>query len=245
VLALNVSRSAAAPGDADLHVTGTLEPAGNAVGLWFEGDRGWWLLPAGLPDVTLPQAPTFALSAALARDAPQGPQVLKAAALSVDGAAGTARSWPLEVGEPALPAGALVVSLRWDTDADLDLHVVDSRGVEIWARNPNSWQAEPGAPIDPNAWKQGGLLDADSNAQCAIDGRNAERVVWGAAAPPGRYQVRVDAFSLCGQRTARWTVEVFAQGRRVGHAEGVATAESTRPPHDLGAGVLALEFELP
>jgi len=75
-------------------------------------------------------------------------------------------------GPPGPPAGALVVSLEWDTEADLDLHVVTPDGVEIWAGNINSYQAPPpGTPVDPAAWQAGGILDLDSNAGCVIDGR--------------------------------------------------------------------------
>ena len=41
-------------------------------------------------------------------------------------------------------------------------------------------------PADPNAFKSGGILDFDSNANCVIDGRRAENVFWtrGAAVGP-------------------------------------------------------------
>jgi len=245
VLALNLSRSAATQGDSDLHVSGALAPEANAVALWLEGDRGFWLLPAGLPDATVPDDPTFSVTAALARDAPIGPRTLHVAALSREGVAGPPSSAALEIRAPPEPSGQLIISLRWDTNADLDLHVVDGSGVEIWARNPNSWQAVPGAPPDLNAWKQGGLLDLDSNGQCVIDGRDQEHVVWTSPPPPGHYLIRVDAFSMCGQSAANWNVEVVSQGQHLAAAHGVATATSSRPPHDLGAGVLAAEFDLP
>ena len=245
VLALNVSRSAATQGDSDLHVSGTLSPTANAVAVWLEGDQGFWLLPASLPDVTVPEAPTFAVSLALARDAPPGAHLLEVVALSAGGVAGPVTSAALEVRAPPVPTGELVVSLAWDTNVDLDLHVVDGTGVEIWARNPNSWQAMPGAPPDPEAWKQGGLLDLDSNGQCVIDGRNQERVVWKTTPPPGHYLVRVDAFSLCGQAGAQWNVEVLLRGEPIAAARGASTAASSRTPHDLGAGVLAVEFDVP
>ena len=245
VVALNLSRSAVTQGDADLHVSGTLVPEANAVALWLEGDRGFWLLAASLPDVTVPDDPTFSVSAALARDAPAGARTLQVAALSRAGVPGPFTSTALEIHAPPEPTGPLIISLRWDTNADLDLHVVDGAGVEIWARNPNSWQAVPGAPPDPNAWKQGGLLDLDSNGQCVIDGRNQERVVWTSPPPAGHYLVRVDAFSMCGQSASDWNVEVTWQGQPLVATRGVATAASSRPPHDLGAGVLAVEFDLP
>ena len=159
---------------------------------------------------------------------------------------GAAAGVSLEVEDVNTPRGELVVTLRWDTDADLDLHVVDPRGVEIWARNPSSWELpRPGSPPDPNGWKTGGFLDFDSNAQCVIDGRRQESGVWSAAPPPGRYIVRVDTFSLCRATSVHWSVEVFHAGDSIGVARGTSTATSTRPPHDAGSGVAALEFEIP
>lgn len=245
VVALNLSRSQAMRGDAALHVSGALDPTTNAVAIWLSGDRGFWLIPAGLPDVTLDNALSFASTAELSRDAPLGAGTLAAVALSHDGVAGPPAEAALEILDRPSAQGALVVTLRWDTDADLDLHVVDATGVEIWARNPNSWQATPGAPLDPTAWKRGGLLDADSNSQCVIDGRNQENVVWSTAAPSGHYLVRVDTFSLCDQSAAHWSVAIRAQGVILAQAQGIATPASARPPHDLGAGILALEIDLP
>ncbi len=245
VMALDVSRGFVAQGDTTLHLGGTLAQDANAVALWLEGDRGFWLLPAGLPDVTVPGLPTFAVTAGLARDAPLGPRALQALALSRDGSAGPKSAATIEIAPRSHPTGELVVSLSWDTNADLDLHVVDANGVEIWARNPNSWQAVPGAPPDPRAWEHGGILDVDSNAQCVVDGRDQENVVWVSSPPGGHYVVRVDTFSLCDQSAARWTAEARLRGQPVAQARGVVTPASTRPPHDLGAGVLALEFDVP
>jgi hypothetical protein len=246
VVALNLSRSQATRGDTALHLSGTLGSTANAVAIWLNGDRGFWLLPAGLPDVTLDNALTFASTVGLSLEAPLGARTVTVVALSHAGIAGPPSEAALEILDTTKAQGALVVTLQWDTDADLDLHVVDSAGVEIWARNPNSWQATPGAPLDPTAWKRGGLLDADSNSQCVIDGRNQENIVWSTSAPSGHYLVRVDTFSLCDQSAARWTVSArTADGTQLGLAQGIATPASARPPHDLGAGVRALEFDLP
>jgi hypothetical protein len=57
--------------------------------------------------------------------------------------------------------------------------------------------------------------------------------------------VRVDAASLCGQPIAHWTVRATLAGQSIGEAQGVAVDASTRGPHDLGAGVTALELDVP
>jgi uncharacterized protein YfaP (DUF2135 family) len=146
-----------------------------------------------------------------------------------------------------VPQGALVVSLSWDDGADLDLHVVDPNGVEIDKRNINSYQPPPpGAPPEPpGTTHDGGVLDLDSNAQCVADGVRAEHVVWTDAPPRGHYVVRVDTASMCGEAAARWRVEVLLGGAQVAAAQGTSTDADTRFAHELGAGVLAVEFDVP
>ena len=63
--------------------------------------------------------------------------------------------------------------------------------------------------------------------------------------PSGHYVARVDAFSLCGEFAARWTVEVFLRGQLLGRARGTAVDSDTRVAHDSGAGITALTFEVP
>ena len=245
VLALNLSRNSAPRGDSALHLSGALSTDANAVRFWLEGDRGAWLLPAGLPDVTLPNALSFAATAALSLDAPLGTRTLHVAAVSAGGEVGPSSDATLEVLPLASPTGVLVLSLSWDRNADLDLHVVDPNGVEVWAGNPNSWSRPAGAPPDPNAWRDGGLLDADSNGGCVIDGRNRENVVWQQQPPSGHYLVRVDTASLCGQAVAHWSVSAELDGGVVAQSTGTSTPADTRLPHELGAGVLARELEVP
>jgi len=145
-----------------------------------------------------------------------------------------------------MPKGRLVVSLFWDTESDLDLHVVDPDGVEVFNRNINSWQPPPpGKPVDPTAYQDGGTLDFDSNAACVIDGRRLEDVVWAGAPPSGHYLVRVDTMSLCGEVEANWTVEVRLDDAVIARAHGKSLEVDTTYSHDRGAGVLAVEFDVP
>ena len=62
----------------------------------------------------------------------------------------------------------------------------------------------------------------------------------------GEYIVRVDAFSMCGQASAQWTVTVTAaDGSSVRNpATWQVTDADTRGTHGLGAGRLALEFTM-
>jgi hypothetical protein len=230
VAALNVSRSIVPRGETHLHLSGALSSDANAVALGLDGDLGHWVITAGLPDPLEPDQLTFAATAEIALDAPLGMQRLEALAISQGGEPGPMSTAMLEITERPHVTGPLVFTLSWDTDADLDLHVVDPTGFELWARDPTG----------PSQY-----LDADSEAHCQGDGLREENAVWTAAPPSGHYIARVDTFSLCGAPGAHWTLEVRRDGVVTASAEGFSTPASTRDPHQLGSGVLALELDLP
>lgn len=246
VVALTLTSSSARPGEQGKPFSGALGPGSTAVAVGLTGDLGYWLLPAAAPDVQSPDYPTFDVRLSFSADLLPAQRSLFACAGDDQGRFGIPATASLDVVAPPPPAGALVVSLFWDTDADLDLHVVMPGGVEIWKRDINSYEPPaPGEPVDPNAWKSGAVLDFDSNAECVIDGRRRENVIWKEAPPPGKYVVRVDTFSLCSEAAARWSVETYVAGERTASAQGMSTDADTRAAHDRGAGVLALTFEVP
>jgi len=226
--------------------SGATAQSGAAVALALRGDVGYWILPTGLPSFSAPDAPTFGTTVSFASALAAGPYELVAHAVDADGRFGPETTRPLTV-TSATPSGHLVISLTWSNDADLDLHVVDPSGTEIYDRNINSYEPPaPGAPKEPpNTPHDGGVLDLDSNAGCVPDGVRAEHVVWTEPPPRGHYIVRVDTASLCGQPYAYWKVEAILDGVRLGGAEGEATEEDTRFAHERGAGVLALELDVP
>ena len=95
--------------------------------------------------------------------------------------------------------GDVQVSIAWSGASDVDLHVFDPAGEEIFYDHKQS--------------TSGGLLDLDSNAACTIDGRNAENVVWPTAvAPSGTYRVVVDYYDDCGEPRTDWIVTVQVAG---------------------------------
>ena len=102
-------------------------------------------------------------------------------------------------------SGDVQVSISWDTPTDVDLHVVEPSGYELWY----------GDTFSPS----GGELDLDSNPACDIDGVNNENIFWPqGAAPPGTYIVRVDFYMDCmeecgwGYCGAKYTVTVNSCG---------------------------------
>lgn len=246
VVGLNLLQSAVYPGELAKPFAGTLSEGSTAAALFLDGDLGHWTVVAGPPDVTAPKLPTFAASLDFSPELPLGERRLFVYAADSDDRTGPATVQNLSVLPRDQPMGELVVSLRWERDADLDLHVEDPDGVEIWARQKTGYTAPPpGTPPDPGAMARAGRLDFDSNAACVIDGRRRENISWTVPPPSGRYRVRVDTFSLCREAVAYWTVEVRFQGQLVGQASGQSGPESTRGTHGQGAGVLAFEFGLP
>lgn len=234
------------PGQVGRTCAGELDAAATSVALTIEGDVGYWIVPAGLPSVLAAGFPTFAAELSFSAALPAGRQMFVARAVDGAGRFGAPFAKPLDVTVAGRPAGRLVITLTWDNAADLDLHVIDPRGVEIWKRNINSYESPPpDMPEAPNAPRPGGILDFDSNAACVADGRRAENVVYADAPPSGRFAVRVDTSSLCGMPISHWRVEGFLAGASIGAAEGLSTELDTRFPHDRGAGVLALELDVP
>ena len=91
--------------------------------------------------------------------------------------------------------GDIQVTLSWDSDSDVDLHVVAPGGDEIYYGRRES--------------PTGGTLDLDSNAGCSIDSVRNENITWPVGrAPRGPYTVRVDYWSSCNVAQTNYSVLV-------------------------------------
>lgn len=226
---------------------GELDSAATAVAIALAGDVGYWVLPASIPQASAPSSPTFTIAFALATHIRPGPHRLVLRAVDEDGRFGPEVVRPLEVVGPLQPDGRLVISLRWNNQADLDLHVLLPSGIEIFKRNRTEYQRPPASagPVDPNAPTDGGVLDRDSNAMCVPDGQRAENVIWTEAPPKGHYVVRVDTFSLCGAPSAYWRAEAVLDGRQIAAAQGVSTDYDAQFAHNRGDGALAFDLDVP
>ena len=95
-------------------------------------------------------------------------------------------------GEPVLGTGDVQITLRWQGAPDVDLHVRDPNGDEIWYQQKTS--------------QSKGTLDVDDT-----DGEGPENVFWPTGgAPKGDYEVSVVLYK---GRSATWTVRVLVDGR--------------------------------
>lgn len=104
--------------------------------------------------------------------------------------------------------GDVKVSLTFDRNEDLDLHVWEPKidgsvgGEHIYFANKNS--------------ATGGILDLDSNAACSIDAKNNENIYWpSGSAPAGTYQVQVHYWAHCTTGDpvpANWIITIIVKG---------------------------------
>jgi hypothetical protein len=125
-------------------------------------------------------------------------------------------------------SGDIQISVSWTDSADVDLHVIDPNGEEIYFGHKNA--------------ASGGVLDLDANAAC---GRNTfndgtppafvsnENVVWPTGlAIPGTYKVILDYWSDCGVARTDWVVTVQRVGAQPQIFTGNFTGLSSGIPDD-------------
>lgn len=233
VLGAYLTQTTLRPAQQNKSFYGVVEKTSSAVAVALAGDSGFWTVPVGLPPPESPDTLGFDAPFSLADTVAEGDHALLVWAIDEQGRAGPPSRTAFSV-QSIEARAAFTVELRWDTASDLDLHVVLPDGVEIHAGDP---VAGPGNP--PRAY-----LDLDSNADCVIDARNRERVLFMAPPAPGRYQVRVETSSLCDERAARFTVEVRKGSLLVDRAEAIALPSDTRFAGERGAGLLITTFDV-
>ena len=234
------------PGYSNKPIKGALGTLATAATLALSNDEGYWIVPAGVPDVSAQTLPTFRATAAFSTTLQPGAYSLEVHAVDNAGHFGppSVRTLTALSAPPSRSVqGDLVVTLTWDTEADVNLHVLDPLGNEIYHGAPSSQDAF--APHSSASPVGHGILDFDSNADCIIDGLRQEDVSWETTPPSGHYLVRVDTPSLCGQTSAHWIVRVVLDGTTLVEVTGTAFDSDTRGPHDRGAGVLAVGFNVP
>ena len=94
-------------------------------------------------------------------------------------------------------SGELQINLTWNTDADLDLHLFEPDGTQIFYGNTTS--------------STGGQLDLDANVGCGNVG--VENIFYNQVPPVGQYRVAVDNFSQCSMPESNYVVTVTLPGQ--------------------------------
>ena len=121
--------------------------------------------------------------------------------------------------------GKVTVTLTWDSTADLDLHVIDPYGEEIYYDHPTS--------------ESGGMLDYDDRCDDhGPDGQpgGPENIYWDNP-PEETYTVEINYYEECqGEGTTHWWVRILIDG----HEENF---DGTISPED--GTILVTTFEYP
>lgn len=124
-----------------------------------------------------------------------------------------------------LGTGDVQVTLRWTGDADLDLHVIDPDGSEIYYEVASS--------------PSGGVLDVDAVPECGVElGDHAENVFWPEGGSiSGTYQAFVVHFDISCVETASYELEIKIDGEVVVDDSGtLAAGEQSEPISAVGGG---------
>ncbi|HXJ20178.1 MAG TPA: hypothetical protein VMT03_08085 [Polyangia bacterium] len=254
--AVNLQTTKVLPGQENLSFSGSVDDGSSAL-IGLADDVGHWIVPASAADPLNAGAYQFQTKLSFSPALPLGTRDLIIRGVDAQGAIGPSQKYTMTIGSTA-PAGQLVISLVWDTESDMDLHVLapnpgdPTTPIEIYDKNPVGLPPHVAGtpPLTgddlKNAVAAAGKLDFDSNGNCVIDGRRQENVVFTMPPPSGMYSVLVDAFSLCGQVDAQWQVTATdAYGDALDSAQWEATDADTRGNHGAGAGRLAFTFSIP
>ena len=123
------------------------------------------------------------------------------------------------------------VTVSWDSDADLDLHVADPNGDELFRRVRRT--------------ASGGVLDIIAGETCPAGGlaplRN-EHATWsGGDPPPGLYEVRVTHDANCEAEETNYVVSVYNHGQVTTYS-GTFTGPGEHS--DRGTGTVIARFEV-
>lgn len=192
--------------------------------------EGHWIQPVEGFDPAFPGERTFHLEVDVGGGVPTGLHDLRIVAVDEAGRAGAPFEVEVCVIDDTTGAGLsacdtsftpphTVVSLVWDSDVDLDLVVVTPSGKRVDARHPTTAERIEGMPISSAALADPtlGVLVRDSNANCEIDGRNAERIEWRESPADGAYGLYADLFDACGEVGVTFVLTVY---RREALADG-------------------------
>lgn len=122
--------------------------------------------------------------------------------------------------------GDVQVNITWNSQADVDLYVVDPSGEEIYYGN--------------DVAASGGVLDLDGNAACGATDERSENITWNSTPPSGTYTVRVNYWDNCGAASTDYVITVRRRNQAPLTFTGTLTGEGVGG--GSGAGTVVTTF---
>lgn len=189
---------------------------------------GYWVVPAGGPDVTQDGNLVFLMTIDFTSEVPYGLQTLSFVAIDGDGNPGPrydtllcvlpeSGAGSLAACDPEVTPPNAVISLSWDTAVDLDLVVVAPNGKVVSAKAPTTALAEGTIPSELVNAESTGSLSRDSNGGCVIDNIRRESLVFPGEPEPGEYLLYASLHSACGRSYVNYGLSLF---QRVDEEDG-------------------------
>ena len=199
----------------------------NATGviIGVQGHKGLFSVPVGAQTQGLPSSSsasnnTTGIQLLIGREVREG-FTISFAAQNSRGETGAYRE--LEVNYLEAGTGKLHISLSWDQENDVDLHVIEPNGEHIYYGNRQS--------------TNGGELDLDSNPACYIDGIKNENIFYEddpeVIVEYGEYEVLVDLYAACDiTEPTTYIISAYYGGALIATTEGQNSHTGTLMPED-------------
>lgn len=222
------------PNQVRRRISGRTTENATAIGIAIEDEsRGAWVLPTLGLDVLAPGERSFEASATIGNLEP-GLYRLVLVAFDAQRRAGPPRNFEICLAselpdnlngcDRAAKPPAAIVTLTWNSQADVDLVLLGPGGEVLEARRPFGASTEGAIPAellrDPTIPR----FDRDSNADCRVDGRRRETVVFPEPPASGTWLIHARLTNACGASSVYASAEVL---RRSEHGDGTWSLVST------------------
>jgi hypothetical protein len=171
---------------------------------------GYWTRKVGTEDPSFPGELAFDALLQVGTDIAPGLTTLSVRAIDGAGRPGPAEELSLcilpeipdhgNACDPKVEPPRAVVSLAWDSDADLDLTLVSPSG-KIYNRSRRG--------VADSAGKLLASFDRDGSAGCLQDGKRRESFVVESVPERGAWKVYASLFDACGAASARYELDVY------------------------------------
>lgn len=225
-------------------ITGRTSPDAVAVGLALSGlGTGYWVFPVGGPDPANGGELDWSATLDFGTDIPPGKHDLAVVGIDASGRPGAIRTLSLCVAsdtpdnlaacDPSAKPPAAVVSLTWDSAADVDLVVSAPDGSLLSSKRP----------AIRSSGSDAGVINRDSNSACVYDGIQREDLVFQSAPPPGSYLVYASLFSACGHAPVHFHVAVTQAGMVTLTRDGTLLAVDANGGAKVGTFVTEVAFQ--